>query len=323
MSGRDLRIVFMGTPEFAAHSLRDMHSKGYNVVAAVTVPDKPAGRGLKVHQSDVKQFATSVGIPVLQPEKLRDEAFISELETLNADLFVVVAFRMLPEVVWAMPKLGTFNLHASLLPKYRGAAPINWAIINGETKTGVTTFMLNHNIDEGDMLFQREVEILHEDTIGTLYEKLMYVGADLITETVDALAEGRATRHVQSEEGACPAPKIFREDCVINWNQDVSKVYNFVRGLSPYPAASSQLPLAARGENINVKLYSVKMEVNPHANDFVCGTLLTNMRTEIKIACNDGFLIIEELQVAGKKRLRTKEFLLGFKCEGNEKIEIL
>ncbi len=315
MNPRDLKIVFMGTPEFAAHALKVMHEGGYNIVAAVTVPDKPAGRGLKLRQSDVKLYAQSVDIPVLQPEKLRGELFIEQLQTLDADLFVVVAFRMLPEIVWAMPRLGTFNLHASLLPKYRGAAPINWAIINGDTKTGVTTFLLNHNIDEGDMLFQREVEILHEDNVGTVYERLMHVGADLIIETVDALADGSAKPKVQSEQGACAAPKIFREDCIINWNQPVKKVYDFVRGLSPYPCASSELPLAQHGNMVSVKLFDVEMELDDRAADLQSGSLIVEaLDKRIKVACKDGFIIIDELQVAGKKRLRTKDFLLGFKA---------
>lgn len=323
MAARELKIVFMGTPEFAAHALEVLHTSGYNVVAAVTVPDKPAGRGLKINQSDVKRYAVSAGIPVLQPEKLKAQEFIDELEALEADLFVVVAFRMLPEVVWSMPRLGTFNLHASLLPKYRGAAPINWAIINGETKTGVTTFMLNHNIDEGDILFQREVDILPSDTVGAVYERLMHVGAELIGETIDALALGGVELKVQNDEGACPAPKIFREDCIINWNQPVKKVYDFVRGLSPCPAASCELPLGAHGDNVSVKLFSVAMEEDSAAKDYVNGSLLTNLRTAAKVACQDGFLLIEELQVAGKKRLKIKDFLLGFKPEGNDKIEII
>ena len=244
MDSKRLRIVFMGTPEFAATSLRRLVEEGYNIVAVVTTPDKPAGRGQKIHKSDVKVVAEELGLPILQPERLRDEAFLSELRALEPDLGVVIAFRMLPEVVWAMPKLGTFNLHASLLPEYRGAAPINWAIINGDTRTGVTTFLLNHEIDKGAIIEQREVDILAEDNIGTLYDKLMYVGAELVTLTVDRLASGNYTTIDQmhiDENTLRPAPKIFKDDCRIDWNNTAESIHNLVRGLSPYPAAWTPL----------------------------------------------------------------------------------
>ena len=240
MDAKSLRIVFMGTPEFATTSLRRLVAEGYNVVAVVTTPDKPAGRGQKMHNSDVKLAAEELGLPILQPEKLRDEAFLAELRALEPDLGVVIAFRMLPEVVWAMPKLGTFNLHASLLPQYRGAAPINWAIINGDKRTGVTTFLLNHEIDKGAIIEQREVDILPEDNIGTLYDKLMTIGAELVTETVDKLASGNYATIEQmhiDESTLRPAPKIFKEDGRIEWRDSITAIHNKVRGLSPYPAA--------------------------------------------------------------------------------------
>lgn len=237
MNAKDLRIVFMGTPEFAVPSLRALVRSGYNVVGVVTTPDKPAGRGQKLHESDVKIAARELGLPILQPEKLRDPAFVSAMEELRPDLGIVIAFRMLPEVVWAMPRLGTFNLHASLLPQYRGAAPINWAIINGESKTGVTTFLLNHEIDKGAILGQVEMPIQPEDNVGTLYDRLMTVGADLVVQTVERIAAGEITPVVQPDEDASlrPAPKIFKNDCLIDWTQSGKRIIDFIRGLSPYP----------------------------------------------------------------------------------------
>ena len=237
MNAKDLRIVFMGTPEFAVPSLRALVRSGYNVVGVVTTPDKPAGRGQKLHESDVKIAARELGLPILQPEKLRDPAFVSAMEELRPDLGIVIAFRMLPEVVWAMPRLGTFNLHASLLPQYRGAAPINWAIINGESKTGVTTFLLNHEIDKGAILGQVEMPIQPEDNVGTLYDRLMTVGADLVVQTVERIAAGEITPVVQSDEDTSlrPAPKIFKNDCLIDWTQSGKRIIDFIRGLSPYP----------------------------------------------------------------------------------------
>ena len=243
-SAKDLRIVFMGTPEFASTSLKRLVTEGYNIVAVVTTPDKPAGRGQKLHESDVKLTAKELGLPILQPEKLRDESFLEAMRELNIDLGIVIAFRMLPEVVWAMPRLGTFNLHASLLPQYRGAAPINWAIINGEKRTGVTTFLLNHEIDKGAIIEQESVDILPEDNIGTLYDKLMNIGSELVTRTVDKLAEGNYTTIEQmhiDESTLKPAPKIFKEDGRIDWTKRGEDIINLVRGLSPYPAAWSAI----------------------------------------------------------------------------------
>ena len=228
-SAKDLRIVFMGTPEFASTSLKRLVAEGYNIVAVVTTPDKPAGRGQKIHESDVKLTAKELGLPILQPEKLRDEVFLDELRALNVDLGIVIAFRMLPEVVWSMPPMGTFNLHASLLPQYRGAAPINWAIINGEERTGVTTFLLNHEIDKGAIIEQESLDILPEDNIGTLYDKLMNIGSELVLRTVDKIAEGNYTvieqMHID-ESTLRPAPKIFKEDGLINWDRNGRDVIN-------------------------------------------------------------------------------------------------
>ena len=313
MDSKRLRIVFMGTPEFAATSLRRLVEEGYNIVAVVTTPDKPAGRGQKIHKSDVKVVAEELGLPILQPERLRDEAFLSELRALEPDLGVVIAFRMLPEVVWAMPKLGTFNLHASLLPEYRGAAPINWAIINGDTRTGVTTFLLNHEIDKGAIIEQREVDILAEDNIGTLYDKLMYVGAELVTNTVDKLASGDYTTTEQmhiDENTLRPAPKIFKDDCRIDWNNTAESIHNLVRGLSPYPAAWT--PLYKQSEECgSIKIFKTRYELG--TTNATVGTIRTDSKSYIAIACSDGWLYIDDVQLAGKKRLATKDLLLGWR----------
>lgn len=313
MEAKSLRIVFMGTPEFAATSLRKLVVEGYNVVAVVTTPDKPAGRGQKLHQSDVKVVAEELGLPILQPEKLRDEAFLAALRGYNPDLGVVIAFRMLPEVVWAMPRLGTFNLHASLLPEYRGAAPINWAIMNGETRTGVTTFLLNHEIDKGAIIEQTAVDILPEDNIGTLYEKLMYVGSDLVTKTVDKLAEGNYTTIEQmhiDEATLKPAPKIFKEDCRIDWSNGVERIHNIIRGLSPYPAAWTPL-YRDEAEYGSMKIFASHIE--KCATNATPGTIRTDGKTQIAIACADGWLYVDDVQLAGKKRLATKDLLLGWR----------
>lgn len=313
MDSKKLRIVFMGTPEFAATSLRKLVEEGYNIVAVVTTPDKPAGRGQKIHKSDVKVMAEELGLPILQPEKLRDEAFLESLRALEPDLGVVIAFRMLPEVVWAMPKLGTFNLHASLLPEYRGAAPINWAIINGDTRTGVTTFLLNHEIDKGAIIEHRAVDILPEDNIGTLYDKLMYVGSELVTNTVDKLASGDYTTTEQmhiDEKTLRPAPKIFKDDCRIDWTKSVESIHNLVRGLSPYPAAWTPL-YKDDAECGSMKIFTTHFEVcNTSATP---GTIRTDSKSYIAIACADGWLYIDNVQLAGKKRLATKDLLLGWR----------
>ena len=313
MDAKSLRIVFMGTPEFASTSLKRLVAEGYNIVAVVTTPDKPAGRGQKVHESDVKVTARELGLPILQPEKLRDETFLAALKELNPDLGIVIAFRMLPEVVWAMPRLGTFNLHASLLPQYRGAAPINWAIINGEKETGVTTFLLNHEIDKGAIIEQERTAILPEDNIGTLYDRLMEIGSHLVTRTVDKLAEGNYTTIEQmhiDETTLKPAPKIFKEDGRIDWRRRAEQIHNLVRGLSPYPAAWT--PIYKNGAECgSAKIFTTRFELRYH--NFQPGTLKTDGRTYLAVAAADGWVYIEEMQMAGKRRMAIKDILLGWR----------
>ena len=313
MNAKDLRIVFMGTPEFAVTSLRALVEGGYNIVGVVTTPDKPAGRGRKIQQSDVKQYAVEQGLPVLQPVKLRDPEFQAELEALKPDLGIVIAFRMLPESVWSLPRLGTFNLHASLLPQYRGAAPINWAIINGESETGVTTFLLNHQIDTGDIIGQVRCPILPSDNIGTLYDKLMNIGSGLVIETVEKIAEGNISPIVQShipDSELKPAPKIFKEDCLIDWTMEGEQIVNFVRGLSPYPAAWSYM----YKDNVEVnsaKIFSVSFEKAAHQRNE--GEVCTDGRTMLKVACKDGWISLDEVQLAGKRRMAIRDLLLGLR----------
>ncbi len=303
----------MGTPEFAVPSLRALVAEGYNVVAVVTAPDKPAGRGQKLRESEVKTAARELGLPVMQPEKLKDPQFVAAMEALKPDLGIVIAFRMLPEIIWAMPRFGTFNLHASLLPQYRGAAPINWAVINGETETGVTTFLLNHEIDKGGIIGQIHVPIDSTDNVGSMYEKLMNIGPSLVIDTVERISSGDIHPVEQEnidESTLKPAPKIFKEDCIIDWGRNGKEIIDFIRGLSPYPSAWTQLdgdglpPLTA-------KIFSARFI--PEVHDADTGSLGTDGRTYIRIACNDGWIDIDELQIAGKKRMKTKELLLGFR----------
>ena len=314
MNPKELRIVFMGTPEFAVPSLRALVAGGYNVVGVVTTPDKPAGRGRKLHQSEVRIAAAELGLPVLQPEKLKAPEFVGAMQALRPDLGIVIAFRMLPEVIWTMPRLGTFNLHASLLPQYRGAAPINWAIINGETETGVTTFLLNHEIDKGGILGQIRVPILPEDNIGTLYEKLMTTGTGLVLETVDRIAAGDIQpieqQHID-ETTLRPAPKIFKEDCRIDWTQEGRRIVDFIRGLSPYPAAWTEMYREGCDEQQTAKIFSAAFE--PAAHGQPCGTVESDGRTFVRAACADGWIALGELQIAGKKRLTVRELLLGWR----------
>ena len=313
-NARQLRIVFMGTPEFAVPSLRALVAGGYHVVAVVTTPDKPAGRGQKLHESDVKVAARELGLPVLQPVKLRDPEFVGALRALQPDLGIVIAFRMLPEIVWAMPRLGTFNLHASLLPQYRGAAPINWAIINGETETGVTTFLLNHEIDKGAILDQVRVPIGPEDTVGTMYERLMNIGTSLVTQTVDRIAAGDITPVEQQsvdERTLRPAPKIFKEDCRIDWTQPGKRIVDFIRGLSPYPAAWTEMYREDDATPSTVKIFSVSCEPSQHGEP--CGTIESDGRTLIRVACADGWLTLGELRLAGRERLTVPALLLGWR----------
>lgn len=308
MTKSDIRIIFLGTPEFATASLRALVDGGYNIVAVVTMPDKPAGRGHQMQFSDVKKYALSVGIPVLQPEKLKDENFIEELRSFHADLQIVVAFRMLPEIVWAMPRLGTFNLHASLLPQYRGAAPINWAVINGDTETGATTFMLKHEIDTGNMILQERIPIGANEDVGSVHDRLMEMGTSLVTRTVDLIIDcenkGVALPTTPQPEIAelRPAPKIFKEDCEIHFDQmTAEQVHNFVRGLSPYPAAWANLTI--HGQRFeNVKIF--KVGISEYRNTEIS-------KNELVIPCREGAVRILELQVPGKKRMDFKSFLNG------------
>ena len=297
------KIVFMGTPEFAVPSLDILVKNGFNVACVVTVPDKPQGRGLKLSQSEVKKYALEHNLPILQPEKLKDEKFIKYLEELSPDIIVVVAFRILPREVYSLAKLGAFNLHASLLPKYRGAAPINWAIINGETKTGVTTFFLDDKVDTGNIIFQEEVDINSDETAGDLHDKLMQIGANLVLKTVRAILNNNAPRIQQSDLKATPAPKIFKEHCKIDWNNPMEKIHNLIRGLSPYPAAFTTY----KGKII--KIY--KSEKTNTKVDLLPGSVLVT-KEDLFVACNDSYLKIIELQLEGKKRLKTEEFLRGF-----------
>lgn len=305
----DLRIIFMGTPEFAVPSLQILVENGFNVVAVITAPDKPKGRGRKVIPSPVKTCALEHNIPVLQPTNLKSEEFHEELKGYGAHLQVVVAFRMLPEVVWNMPEIGTFNLHASYLPQYRGAAPINWAIINGEQETGITTFMIRHEIDTGSILFQEKESIRPEDTAGSLYERLMNKGSELVLKTVEHIAnDDYELQPQQDQEGLKPAPKIQRDTCKINWNQPAETVRNFVRGLSPYPAAWTTLD--TRGGEKVCKIYAVSIigEKNPN---LAPGQYITDNGNYIHIQTQDHLLSIDELQIEGRKRMSVGEFLRG------------
>lgn len=311
---KDLRIVYMGTPEFAVEPLRCLIDGGYNVVGVITMPDKPAGRGHKIQFSPVKQYALDNHLPLLQPEKLKDEDFVQALRDWQADLQVVVAFRMLPEVVWNMPRFGTFNLHASLLPQYRGAAPINWAVINGDTETGITTFFLTHEIDTGKVIQQVSVPIADTDNVEVVHDKLMLLGGTLVVETVEAILHGRVKPMPQEEMAVVgelrPAPKIFKDTCRINWAQPTKRIYDFVRGLSPYPAAWAELN-CPNGEEVIVKIFESGKKEEVHG--FVPGTILTDGKNYIKVATLDGFILIKSLQFPGKKRLQTEELLRGFK----------
>jgi methionyl-tRNA formyltransferase len=312
MKKEDLRIVYMGTPDFAVEALQCLVEGGYNVVGVITMPDKPAGRGHKIQYSPVKQYALDHQLPLLQPEKLKDEEFIQALREWKADLQIVVAFRMLPEVVWNMPRLGTFNLHASLLPQYRGAAPINWAVINGDTETGITTFFLKHEIDTGEVIQQVRIPIADTDNVEIVHDKLMHLGGRLVIETVDAILEGKVKSIPQEEmavAGELPAPKIFKETCRIDWNQPVKRVYDFIRGLSPYPAAWSEL-VNPEGEAVVVKIF--ESEKLPKVHTLAPGSIVTDGKNFLRVAVPDGFVNVLSLQLPGKKRLKTDELLRGF-----------
>jgi len=304
----------MGTPEFAVESLRKLVENGYQVVGVVTMPDKPIGKHHSVLQaSPVKEYALSQNIPLLQPEKLKDAGFLEQLSAWNADLQIVVAFRMLPEAVWNMPRLGTFNLHASLLPQYRGAAPIQWAIINGEKETGVTTFFLTHTIDTGKIIFQERVAIEPVDTAGVIHDKLMYLGAKLVIKTVDAINNDEIKTVDQEtltidESNLKPAPKIFNETCEIDWNKSCNEIYNLIRGLSPYPAAWTVLK-TDKGESIHCKIFESEKIIQVHR--LPPGTIDFHDKNCLKIATSDGFIQVKSIQQAGKKRMAIEEFLRG------------
>ena len=311
-----LRIVFMGTPDFAVESLKTLVENEYNVVGVITMPDKPAGRGHKVQFSPVKQYALEHKLCILQPEKLKDEAFLDELRSLRADLQIVVAFRMLPEVVWNMPPYGTFNLHASLLPQYRGAAPINWAIINGEKETGATTFFLTHEIDTGKIILQEKLPISETDDAGSVHDRLMLLGANLVKTTVDLLIDGKTdaidqAQFIPADLVLKSAPKIFKETCEININQDVEDVYNFIRGMSPYPTAWIELCFPNQTEKILMKVFEAEKDYETH--NLPIGTVVTDGKKFAKIALIDGFIQLKSVQISGKKRMEIGELLRGMR----------
>jgi methionyl-tRNA formyltransferase len=314
MNKKELRIVFMGTPGFAVESLKQLVENEYNIVGVVTMPDKPAGRGHKVQFSPVKEYALSKGLTILQPEKLKAESFLSELKALNADLQIVIAFRMLPEAVWNMPRLGTFNLHASLLPQYRGAAPINWAIINGEKETGITTFFITHEIDTGKIIQQEKIAISETDNAEDIHDKLMFKGAELVLQTVNAILRNDIHPKTQeelflSENELKAAPKIFKETCRINFADTIEAVYNFIRGLSPYPAAWTEL-VGPDETAVFVKIFET--EKVKAAHNHAPGTVLTDEKKVLDVAVSDGYIRVKSIQLPGKKRLSTEDFLRGF-----------
>lgn len=313
---RDLRIVFMGTPEFAVTTLKHIIEANYNVVGVITAPDRPAGRGRKLQQSAVKEFAASKNLPILQPTNLKDPDFIKELESLKPNLQVVVAFRMLPKVVWQLPEYGTFNLHASLLPQYRGAAPINWAIINGETITGASTFFIDEKIDTGAMILQKETPIKPDESVGSLHDRLMVLGAELVVETLALIREDKVHTTIQEESDTLnEAPKLTKENTRIDWSLSLDQIYNFIRGLNPYPAAWT---LIKNGElELKAKLFDV--EKLPEAHSTEIGKIIQE-NNKIKIAVRDGFLLVNEIQLPGKRKMKTKELLNGYQFEKDAKV---
>ena len=320
-----MKIVYFGTPEIASSQLEAIISAGYEVVAVVTVLDKPAGRGKKIQSSHVKETALKHGLPILQPVSLKAPDFIDELSSYKADLFVVVAFRMLPEVVWSMPPMGTFNLHASLLPQYRGAAPINHAIINGEEETGLTTFLLDKEIDTGEIIMQEKVSIDKDETAGTLHDKLMLLGNKVVVETLKIIEKGKV--HSQSQDAIIqrdklqlkPAPKIFKDDCKIDWTKDAKSVYNFIRGLSPYPAAHTQF-VSEDGETLDFKIYDVSLEERL-SDDYELNQVITDGKSYMKVVLKDYYISINVLQQAGKKAMPVADFLRGARLNGKLKVE--
>jgi len=320
---RNLRIVYMGTPEFAVEPLRAIIDAGYDVAAVVTAPDKPAGRGQKLHASPVKDYALQHNLPVLQPVSLKNQEFVNELKNFNANLQVVVAFRMLPEIVWQMPEYGTLNLHASLLPQYRGAAPINHAIINGETETGLTTFFIEKEIDTGNIILSKRIPILPADDAGTLHDRMMSEGAILVLETLQMVSTGNVNalsqESLQPEQSILkPAPKIFKQDCKINWNASCLQIQNLVRGLSPFPGAFSTL-ISEDGKQKQLKIFKTSFEISNI--DVSPGTINTDGKKLLSVAAGDGIIFIEELQLEGKKRMVTAEFLRGVQITGGFRFE--
>lgn len=312
---KDLKIVFMGTPDFAVTILKTLLEKNYSVVGVVTAPDKPAGRGRKIRESAVKKFAQEKGIPILQPLNLKDENFVNELKELQANLQIVVAFRMLPKTVWNMPEYGTFNLHASLLPDYRGAAPIHWAIINGETKTGVTTFFLDDNIDTGEVILQEETTIETNETVGELHDKLMHLGSELVIKTVHLIENNQANTWKQPAKSSKSASKIHTSTCKIDWNKSLDTIANHIRGLNPYPAAWCEL---SNNDSVSkVKIYDIEKEYEDHS--FAIGKIITTKKT-LKVATKGGFLNILSLQLAGKKRMNTASLLNGYQFHNDSKL---
>lgn len=301
------KIVFMGTPDFAVTVLNRLIEQNYNIVGVITAPDRPAGRGRKLQESAVKKYSRENNLPILQPTNLKSEDFITTLKELEADLQIVVAFRMLPKIVWNMPRLGTFNLHASLLPDYRGAAPIHWAIINGENKTGVSTFFLNEEIDTGEIILRKEVNIRDDETVGELHDKLMYLGADLVCQTIDLIKKDKITTVKQHEKNFKLAPKLNSENTKIDWNQSIELIYNHIRGLNPFPAAWTEIKSGE--DTFTVKIYGVHKVHETH--NYEPGTILTKSK-QIKIYGIDGFINIEELKISGKRKMDAKSLLNGF-----------
>ena len=312
---RDLRIIFMGTPDFAVAILKHLIVHEYQVVGVITAPDKAAGRGRKLNESAVKKYARSQNLRTLQPNNLKDQDFLATLKTLNANLQIVVAFRMLPKVVWQMPEFGTFNLHASLLPAYRGAAPIHWALINGETTTGVTTFFIDDKIDTGEIILQEEIPILANETVGTLHDNLMQVGATLVSETIDYIGTGSTKTVKQPDLEEKSAPKLNAENTAINWNAPLAVVYNKIRGLNPFPAAWTTIQ--NNEERITAKIYAVKKESEVH--NFANGKIIATKK-ELKIAVPQGYIIIEEIKLSGKKKMDAKSLLNGYSFSSDAKM---
>lgn len=312
---RDLRIVFMGTPDFAVTSLKKLVENNFNIVGVVTAPDKKAGRGRKINESAIKKYAIENKLKLLQPQNLKSEVFISNLKALKANLQIVVAFRMLPKLVWEMPRYGTFNLHASLLPDYRGAAPIHWAIINGEKKTGVTTFFIDEKIDTGHIILQKEITIHKDEIVGELHDRLMNLGANLVTETVQKIKNNSVITQKQKQDSQKIAPKLFTENCKINWNNSIDNIYDHIRGLNPFPAAWTDM--FNNNDVTSLKIYKIRKEVINHKEAI---KKIITTKDNIKVAVNGGYIIIDELKISGKKKLDSKSLLNGYSFSTNAKM---